>query len=188
MPLLHLLVGPNGSGKSSYVHDLLGPTTGLPFINADEIAAELWPNARVEHSYEAARIAEAKRRELISQGTSFMSETVFSHPSKLQLVSDASAAGYLVHLHVMLVPVDLSVQRVVERVRRGGHEVPEQKIRDRFERLWVLVRQAIDIADVAEVCDNSSASSPFRVCATYAHGYQVGSPDWPAWTPEALKF
>lgn len=187
MPVLHLLVGPNGAGKSSYVHDILGSTTGLPFINADEIAADTWPHAQVEHAYEGAQLAEAQRRERIAAGESFISETVFSHPSKVQLVADAVDAGHLVHLHVIMVPVELTAQRVLERVRRGGHAVPEQKIRDRYERLWDHVDQAIQIADVAEVFDNSSASAPFRLCASFAHGELTGPPSWPRWTPVALS-
>lgn len=186
MPVLHLLAGPNGAGRSSYVHDVLGPVTGLPFINADEIAAERWPDAQAEHTYEAARLAEARRREAIAEGSSFISETVFSHPSKVQLVADAVGAGYLVHLHVVMVPVELSVQRVLERVLRGGHAVPEQKIRDRYERLWAHIYEAIQIADVAEVLDNSSARAPFRVCASFEHGQLIGPPSWPAWTPAVL--
>ena len=62
MPVLHLLAGPNGAGKSTYVHDVLSPATVLPFINADEIA----------------------------DGSSFISETVFSHPSKIELVGSRS--------------------------------------------------------------------------------------------------
>ncbi len=187
MPLLHLLAGPNGAGKSSYVHDVLTPATGLPFINADEIAAERWPDAQAEHAYEAARIAEAQRRGRIAEGASFISETVFSHPSKVQLVADAADAGYLVHLHVIIVPVELTVQRVLERVRRGGHAVPKQKIRDRYERLWDHIGEAIRIADVAEVLDNSSARAPFRLCASFEHGALIGSASWPAWTPTALR-
>lgn len=186
MPLLHLLAGPNGAGKSSYVHDVLMPVTGLPFINADEIAAERWPDAQAEYAYEAARIAEARRRKRISTGDSFISETVFSHRSKVQLVEDAVEAGYLVHLHVVVVPVELAVQRVLERVRRGGHSVPEQKIRDRHERLWDHIAEAIRIADVAEVLDNSRAGTPFRLCASFERGTLIGSPSWPAWTPAAL--
>jgi len=186
MPVLHLLVGPNGAGKSSYVRDVLGPVTRLPFINADEIAAERWPGTEEEHAYAAARLAEDQRRQRIAEGSSFISETVFSHPSKLALVSDAADAGYLVHLHVILLPVDLTVQRVLERVRRGGHTVPESKIRGRFERLWDLVGRAVRIADVAEVFDNSSARAPFRLCASFEHGALVGIPSWPRWTPSAL--
>lgn len=186
MPVLHLLAGPNGAGKSSYVHDVLGPVAGLPFINADEISAEKWPDAQAEHAYEAARIAETQRRAKMAEGSSFISETVFSHPSKVQLVAYAVGAGYLVHLHVVMVPVELTVQRVLERVRRGGHAVPETKIRDRYERLWDHVRRAIQIADVAEVLDNSSAGAPFRRCATFEHGQFIGPPSWPRWTPAAL--
>ena len=187
MPLLHLLIGPNGAGKSSYVRDVLKPATGLPFINADEIAASLWPEAQAAHAYQAAQIAEAQRRERIADGESFISETVFSHPSKVQLVSDAVDAGYLAYLHVIIVPVELTVQRVLERVRRGGHEVPEQKIRERYSRLWGHLRAAIRIADVTEVLDNSSAHAPFRPVALFEHGALIGSAGWPAWTPPVLR-
>lgn len=187
MPLLHLLGGPNGAGKSTYVRDVLMPATRLPFINADEIAALRWPDAQAEHAYEAAQIAEKQRQEQIAAGASFISETVFSHPSKVRLVSDAVDAGYLVHLNVIIVPVELTVQRVLERVGRGGHAVPEQKIRDRYERLWEHIGSAIRIADIVEVFDNSSARAPFRLCATYRQGARVGTPEWPRWAPVALR-
>jgi predicted ABC-type ATPase len=187
MPLLHLLAGPNGAGKSTYVRDVLGPATGLPFINADEIALERWPDTQAEHAYEAARIAETQRRDQIAHRRSFITETVFSHPSKVRLVSDAVDAGYLVHLHIIVVPVELTVQRVVERVRRGGHAVPEQKIRKRYERLWTHLDAAIDIADVVEVFDNGSARTPFRPCARYAHGALIGEASWPAWVSATLR-
>ena len=187
MPLLHLIAGPNGAGKSSYVGDVLKPATGLPFVNADEIAASLWPESPVAHAYEAARMAEARRRERIASGESFISETVFSHPSKVQLVSDAVDAGYLVYLHVVIVPIELTVQRVFERVRRGGHEVPEQKIRERYARLWVHIGAAIQIADITAVLDNSSARDPFRMCASFEKGVLIGSATWPTWTPRALQ-
>ncbi len=187
MPLLHLLAGPNGAGKTSYVRDVLAPATHLPVINADEIAAERWPDAPEVHAYEAAEVAETQRRERMAEGTSFISETVFSHPSKVRLVSDAVDAGFLVHLHVIMIPVELAVQRVLDRVRRGGHTVPEQRIRDRYDRLWGYVTAAIRLADRAEVLDNTSARTPFQRCARFAHGAPVGSPIWPAWTPTALR-
>ena len=90
MPLLHLLAGPNGAGKTSCARDVLSPATHLPFINAYEIAAERWPDAQAEHAYEGARVAEAERREKIATEKSFISETVFSHPSKVQLVADVA--------------------------------------------------------------------------------------------------
>ncbi|MGO1182321.1 MAG: zeta toxin family protein [Micrococcaceae bacterium] len=187
MPIFHLIAGPNGAGKSSYVRDVLIPATKLPFINADEIAADRWPDAQVQHAYEAARIAESQRQVRLSQGASFISETVFSHPSKVQLVADFVDAGFLVHLHVIAVPLDLTVQRVLERVRRGGHAVPEAKIRERYNRLWDNISAAIQQADTTQVFDNSSARKPFRLCANYEHGIPVGTPSWPKWIPTPLR-
>jgi len=187
MPVLHLLAGPNGAGKSSYARDVLLPVTHLPFINADVIAAENWPESQLEHAYEAARIAEARRRECIDRKRSFVSETVFSHHSKIQLVGDAVDADFLVVLHIIMVPVALTVQRVRERVLRGGHAVPENKIRERYERLWGNVAEAIELADTANLFDNSKARHPFRLCASFEGGALVGTPDWPTWAPDVLR-
>ncbi|MEY9950573.1 AAA family ATPase [Leifsonia sp. EB34] len=187
MPVLHLLAGPNGAGKSTYVTRLLQPVTHLPFVNADVIAAERWPDAQSEHGYDASRAAAAERERLLAERTSFITETVFSHPSKLELVDEAIALGYLVHLHVILVPVEVSVNRVAERVRDGGHGVPEQKIRDRYARLWDLIVRARTVADRTEFFDNSSARHPFRRVAVYEHGRLLGASEWPAWTPPELS-
>ncbi|TKV35328.1 AAA family ATPase [Mycobacteroides abscessus] len=186
MPLLHVLAGPNGSGKTTYVERVLQPCTQLPFINADVIAAQRWPNAQEQHAYAASRAAAAERVALLDKRRSFITETVFSHPSKNTLIDNALHLGYTVHLHVILVPVDLTVQRVSERVRRGGHSVPEQKIRERYARLWPLIAQARGRVDRAEFFDNHLARHPYRLIATYVHGIPVGEPDWPKWTPGAL--
>lgn len=108
---------------------------------------------------------------------------MFSHPSKVKLVSGAVGAGYLVHLHIMIVPVELAVQRVTERVRRGGHAVPEEKICARDERVWAHLATAIDVADVVDVFDNGSARIPFRPCARFTHGTLIGPASWPKWAP-----
>jgi predicted ABC-type ATPase len=185
-PLLHLLAGPNGAGKTTFVERVLQPVTHLPFVNADAIAAERWPGEELEHAYHASRIAADQRRTMLTRGESFITETVFSHHSKVALVQQAVLLGYLVQLHVILVPADLSVQRVAERVRRGGHEVPEDKIRERYARLLKLVVEARDVADRTAFYDNSKARTPFRLIATYERGRLVGDAAWPAWTPTVL--
>ncbi len=186
MPTLHLLAGPNGAGKSTYVARVIEPVTKLPFVNADAIAAERWPHQQEERAYDAARVAEAERQRLLAARQSFISETVFSHPSKIELVDQAIHRGYLVHLYVMLLPVDTTINRVAERVRRGGHGVPEQKISERYERLWRLIAEARHRADRAEFFDNTRAATPFRLVAVYEWGRLVGEPLWPSWTPPAL--
>ena len=183
MRRLDLVVGPNGAGKSTFVEQRLAPLlSGSVFVNADVIAKDRWTDAAEEHSYEAARIAATMRDALIERGESFIAETVFSHPSKLELIDRARQAGFVVVLHVVLVPVELSVARVAERVVEGGHSFPEMKIRERFERLWSLVVDAIDRSDHATVYDNT-APDVTRIVARFVDGDPVGEITWPPWTP-----
>lgn len=187
MPILHLLAGPNGVGKSTFVARILEPVTHLPFINADVIAAERWPNAQAAHAYEASRAATLERNRRLAARDSFITETVFSHPSKLDLVDVAAARGYIVHLHVIMLPADVAVRRVSERVQYdAGHDVPEEKIRQRYERLWSLIAIARSRADRADFYDNSLAERPFRHVAEYQNGLAIGEPSWPEWTPLTL--
>jgi predicted ABC-type ATPase len=165
-PVLSLIAGPNGSGTSTFVERILSPYINLPFVNADLIAAE--PSR------------------LIAGRQSFMAETAFSHPSTLEQIEAARAAGYIVVLHVIVVAQDLAVARVRERVTLGGHGVPEAKIRSRFERLWGHAAQAIARVDDATVYDNTTATHPYRIMARYHAGYRVGPATWPDWAPRQL--
>lgn len=90
-------------------------------------------------------------------------------------------------LHVVLIPEELAVARVADRVANGGHDVPEDKVRGRFGRLWRHLRDAIAVADEAYVYDNTRAAEPFRRVAAFVDGHVVGTPDWPAWTPADLR-
>ena len=186
MPVLHLLAGPNGAGKTTFFDHVLGPSTRLPFINADLIAHAHWPGDEERHGHEASALAEAARHAAISARQSFIAETVFSHPSKLELIAQAQAAGYLVLLHVFLVPEALTVERVRLRAAQGGHRVPVAKVRARYRRLWGLVTQAIARADQATVYDNTRAATPFRRVAAYELGEPLMTADWPAWSPLKL--
>jgi predicted ABC-type ATPase len=187
MNRLDLVVGPNGAGKSTFIALTLGPLLpGSVVVNADEIAAQRWPDNPAAHAYDAAKVAADTRAKLIEMGRSFIAETVFSHPSKLDLIGAANAAGYTVVPHVLLVPEDLAVERVRHRMQAGGHEVPETKIRQRHRRLWALVANAIALADTVTVYDNTRLRGP-RIVAQLSGGDIVGSPGWPAWTPGPLR-
>jgi predicted ABC-type ATPase len=187
MNRLDLVVGPNGSGKSTFVELTLAPL--LPasvFVNADEIAQQRWPADPTAHAYQAARVAADTRARLIELRRSFIAETVFSHPSKLELIDAAHAAGYTVVLHALLVDEELAVQRVRHRVSAGGHDVPEDKIRQRYQRLWALVAAAITRCSSATVYDNSALKGP-RIVAQMSGGHLIGAPSWPAWAPHVLS-
>jgi len=182
---LDLVVGPNGAGKSTFVELVLADQRpGIPFVNADIIAAERWPDDPVVHGHDAAMAAQAAREELLARREPFIAETVASHPSKVEFVQRARAAGYHVHLIVVAVPEDLSVARVVHRVAAGGHDVPEDKIRSRWQRLWDHVASMIELVDSAEIFDNSGPGP--RTIATFTAGDLVGAARWPNWAPTAL--
>lgn len=183
---LDLVVGPNGAGKSTFVELVLAPLRpGVTFVNADVIAAARWPDDPSGHAYDAAAVAADTREALIAARVPFIAETVFSHPSKLDLISAAQAAGHTVALHVLLVPERESVQRVAYRVLAGGHDVPEEKIRRRYARLWPLVADAITRAEFAHVFDNSQIDGPDEL-AMFASGVPVGPCRWPDWAPASL--
>lgn len=186
-PVLHLIAGPNGAGKTTLATRVIAPVTHLPFVNADVIAEQRWPAAQAEHAYQASEAAAEQRRELIAAGRSFIAETVFSHASKLAVIRETQSVGYHVYLHVVLVPEELSVARVSDRVRRGGHAVPEEKIRARYVRLWPLIVQARTLAERTYFYDNTRAATPLRLIATYEYGLLSGSVDWPGWAPDALR-
>jgi predicted ABC-type ATPase len=183
---LDIVVGPNGAGKSTFVELTLAPLLpGSAFVNADEIAKQRWPDDPAAHSYEAVRIASETRLLLVRRGDSFIAETVFSHPSKLDLIHAAHAAGYVVALHVLLIPEELAIHRVRLRVAAGGHGVPENKIRERYRRLWALVSRAAVVADTATVYDNSRLRGP-RIVAQLSAGLIIGRPNWPDWAATEL--
>jgi predicted ABC-type ATPase len=187
MKRLDLVVGPNGAGKSTFVELTLARLLpGSAFVNADEIAKQRWPDDPASHAYQAARVAAATRAKLIELGKSFIAETVFSHPSKLELIDAARTADNTIVLHVLLIPEDLAVERVRHRVSAGGHDVPEDKIRERYQRLWALVATAITRCDSATVYNNTRLKGP-RIVAQMNDGYVIGSPAWPAWTPRVLQ-
>ncbi|MEO6204462.1 MAG: zeta toxin family protein [Mycobacteriales bacterium] len=186
-PVLQLVAGPNGCGKTTLVTRILQPVTHLPFVNADVIAAERWPHEQAVRAYDASRAAAHQRELLLATRTSFITETVFSHPSKLALVERAQSLGYRVELHVVMLPEHAAVARVGYRERTGGHHVPEAKIRERYQRLWPLIARARDRAELTYVYDNSRAKRPLRLIARYDHGVLVGKATWPTWTPKSLR-
>lgn len=178
-----VLVGPNGAGKSTLYTTRVAPSFAAPFINADLIQRDELRDPSPKASYEAARIASSRRAERLAQGRDFVTETVFSHPSKLELIGEARASGFtVIVMHIGVETPELSVARVGARVEEGGHIVPEDKIRARYERGAPFIREAVVQADRGMVFDNSSLNQPPRHCLTFAKGRLVFAlPRLPTW-------
>jgi predicted ABC-type ATPase len=182
MKQLWLLVGGNGAGKSTFYRTQLKPL-GMPFVNADDIARDVFSQSPEAHSYEATKIAENLRNSLLEQGKNFCFETVFSHPSKIDFVAKAKAAGYqVIMVFVHLEQTGLNKARVQQRIETGGHKVPDDKIESRIPRTIQNVLTARPLCDDLWVLDNSSATDPFRkilrIQGEQVHTLTEPLPEW----------
>lgn len=178
-----MLAGPNGAGKSTIYEHIVRHKFNAPFINADKIQKEELSDQSMQGAYQAAKIAEQRRQHHLQNQQSFVSESTFSHPSKLQLIEEAKQADFRIVLyHVHVNTPELSIARVAERVSQGGHNVPEEKIRARYQRNKVLIKQAVTGADVGFVYDNSALNQVPTLCLTFRHGRLIFQakelPDW----------
>lgn len=170
-PTLLMLAGPNGAGKSTFYEAKIKPHVSAPFINADLIQRDELKNPSMETAYQAAQIAETRRQEHLGKKKSFVSESTFSHPSKLTLINEAKEAGFRIEIYYVNVSSpDLCVERVTHRVAQGGHDVPEEKIRERYERNQSLIREAVLRADRAFIYDNSTVGSPPKRALFFKNG------------------
>src|SRR5690606_22298532 len=167
-PQLWMLVGGNGAGKSTFYQEFIGPL-GIPFVNADQYARQLWPANPEKYSYEAAKIAERERARQLELGATFCFETVFSHPSKIDFIAQAKAQGYEIKLfYFHLESPSLNEARVSMRVAAGGHHVPKDKIWSRLPRTYQNVITCLGLVDELHLFDNSSAEEPFTPVASWA--------------------
>jgi predicted ABC-type ATPase len=153
-----MVAGPNGAGKTTLVWTLR--QKGVEFgeyINPDDIAHEL-QGSYDDRVRQAQSIADRRREACIEARRSFSFETVMSHPSKIDILARAKAAGFYVEL--FFVGIDdpqTNIERVRLRVAQGGHDVPPDKIVPRWHRTMVLLHRAINIADQSFLFDNSAA-------------------------------
>jgi predicted ABC-type ATPase len=173
---LLLISGPNGAGKSTVapalIREVLG---GAPFVNADVIARGIAGKRADEAAFEAGRLAIERIRELITAKQDFAFESTLASRSLARWLGDAKGRGYTVFLAYVWVPrAEVSIDRVARRVASGGHNVPEEVIRRRYERSLENLRSLyLPLADLWRVYDHTEAGRP----ALVATGSGAGDPD-----------
>jgi predicted ABC-type ATPase len=156
-PRIIMFAGPNGSGKST-VTARLRQHPGFPenYANADDIAKTLGGDAMLD-SYEAARMVEHQRLTWVNSRQSFAFETVMSHPSKLLQLLQAKMLGYQIDIYYVATDDPRNnVLRVMNRVMDGGHDVPVQKILERYDRSLKLLPLAIEVSTAISLIDNTN--------------------------------
>jgi predicted ABC-type ATPase len=150
-----LLAGPNGSGKSSAFVKL--NLEGV-WINADEIAKAMPATVDDGKStdIQAGRAALRYLDEMIETRQSFVFETTLASNQSIRLMREAKAAGFKVGLYyVALDSVERNIERVRQRVLKGGHDIPEDNIRRRHKGSFENLTAALMVADEVVLIDNS---------------------------------
>jgi predicted ABC-type ATPase len=135
-PSVYVIAGPNGSGKTTFAREFLpNYVKTLEFINADLIAGGLSPFDPERESIQAGRIMLEKIQTLSSQGREFGFETTLSGKGFVGLFGDLKRKGYHIYLFFLWIPdPELAIERIARRVRRGGHNIPEDVVKRRFDR------------------------------------------------------
>ncbi len=153
-------------GVTTTAEEVLSFFTGSPFLNesghAEVLRYMAFDNERLSftgvnmNSYLAAVAADFLRQKLIGRKASFTFETVMSHRNKVELLGQAQRAGYRTYLYFIATDdPEINISRVRNRVKLGGHAVPEDRIVSRYHRSLDLLMEAIRHTNRAYVFDNS---------------------------------
>ena len=134
-PRIIIVAGPNGAGKTTFAREFLPQEAGCPvFVNADLIAAGLSPFAPERAAIQAGRLMLAAIAQHVTKRESFAFETTLSGLAYARQIPLWRQMSYRVELFFLRLPsADMALQRVAERVRQGGHDIPEATIQRRFE-------------------------------------------------------
>lgn len=158
MPNLYVISGCNGAGKTTASLTIFPDILDCrEFVNADNIAAGISPFNPESVAIEAGRIMLHRIEELLQTGVDFAIETTLATRSYTSLVRRARAMGYAVSLiYIWLNSPELALQRVAERVQKGGHNIPVEVVRRRYRKgIHNLFNLFMPICDTWIIADNS---------------------------------
>ena len=178
-----IIGGVNGVGKSSFTGVLKERSTDLgTIIDVDKITAELGGSALA-----GGKAALRKINDCISRGVSFTQETTLSGHKTEATAKTVKELGY--HVRLFYVALDTAVEsisRIENRVRRGGHDIPENDVERRFAGRWEAIAKVLPYCDEAEFYDNDNG---FVKVAEYRNGElrSVGE-HRPQWLAELLDY
>lgn len=133
-----IIAGPNGAGKTTFATEFLPREAECPnFINADLIAAGINPFKSEAASIQSAKIMIEMMKTYVRRGESFSFETTLSGIKYARHIQEWQSDGYRVKLYFLRLPdPEIAIARVKQRVKEGGHNVPEDMVRRRFKSGW----------------------------------------------------
>ena len=153
-----VIAGPNGAGKSTTAPRLLrGALAVTEFVNADAIAQGLSAFRPESVAFTAGRVMLHRLHALAAARETFAFETTLASRNFAPWLRTLKGQGFRVHVTFLSLPTaDLAVARVAERVRQGGHDVPENVVRHRFASgLTNFFTLFEPVADSWQMFDNS---------------------------------
>ena len=154
LPEVMVFAGPNGSGKTTITR--MVKIAGV-YINADDIK-----KSSLCSDLEATQKAEELRKSMLEKGEDFTFETVLSTDRNLKLLHKAKEKGYFLRcIYVLTDDYEINIARVRMRESMGGHGVPEDKIKSRYEKALNLIPDLVEICDIVHIYDNTNV--PFRI-------------------------
>ena len=157
-PVLTIVAGSNGCGKSTLTSGARASFQSLPVLDPDAIAKSLQETQKGTHSnIEAGKRVLKLAEELIETKQSFTVETTLSGSTYLRMAQKAKKMGYkVVTFLVGTASVEINLVRVQTRVKKGGHDVPEEDQRRRYPRTLANMKKLLPMADLAVIFDNST--------------------------------
>ena len=183
MKVYTIIGGVNGVGKSSFTGVLKGSRSDLGIIvDVDKITAELGAGALA-----GGKAALKKINECIDKGVSFTQETTLSGRKTEATTKQCRDQGY--HVRLFYIGLDTaaeSLARIQNRVRRGGHDIPENDVERRFAGRWEAVAKILPYCDEAEFYDNDNG---FVKVAEYRNGELLPMGNYrPRWLLDLLTY
>lgn len=160
MPDIYVIGGCNGAGKTTAAMQVLPNFLNvLEYVNADEIAAGLSPFNPESVAIQAGRLMLERLEALSNAGADFAFETTLASRNYVRFLRKRKTQGYTVNLiYFWLQSPELAIARVRRRVESGGHNIPEEVIRRRYERgIKNFVNLYLPLCDIWAVYDNSKA-------------------------------
>jgi predicted ABC-type ATPase len=156
---IEIIAGPNGSGKTTFSDLVLRGRKNVLFFNSDKIAAGLTPIANDTVQFEAGRWMLQQIDNALTKGESFSFETTFSGKLWRTYLKKAKDNGYKIIIYFVFVQnIDISLTRIKQRVKVGGHNVPAKIVRRRFLRTFENMQKLyMPFADEWFLVDNTKA-------------------------------
>ena len=134
------------------------------------------------NSYTVAMVADFFKDQYLTRHLSFSFETVFSHPAKIDILKKAQAEGFRTYMYFVATEnPSVNVKRIQQRVKDGGHNVPEDKTIARYYRCLKQIRYALPHLNRAYFFDNSTEQSVFFAEYEFGKGFQLYSELLPEW-------